>query len=177
MNDPGGQQDRRGAPMMQNCMKLVLTFILRSETVAVGVKHARKAIGRSAQLPQQRKRAAAQAFSVPAKRKEHGEQLADLRKKLGISQKILAQLTASSQRAVARWESGEKPGEMAKRALTELQRLCRSLSEVMKKDFIAEWLATPNPSFDDFKPLEIIERGEIDRIWRMIYDLEAGEAF
>ena len=27
------------------------------------------------------------------------------------------------------------------------------------------------------RPLEVIGKGEIDRIWRMIYDLEAGEAF
>jgi hypothetical protein len=42
---------------------------------------------------------------------------------------------------------------------------------------LAEWLSIPNSVFDGFKPLEIIERGESDRIWRMIYDLEAGEAF
>ena len=30
---------------------------------------------------------------------------------------------------------------------------------------------------DNLKPLEVIERGETDRIWRIIYDLEAGEAF
>jgi DNA-binding transcriptional regulator YiaG len=145
--------------------------------MAVVVKPVRKVTRQSAQFVSNKKQAAAQAFSVPGKRKEFGEQLVDLRKKLAITQKTFAQLTSSSQRAVARWETGDKPGEMAKRTLTELQRLYRNLSEVMKRDFIAEWLATPNPSFENLKPLEVIERGEIDRIWRMIYDLEAGEAF
>jgi hypothetical protein len=47
----------------------------------------------------------------------------------------------------------------------------------MKKDYIAEWLSIPNPAFEDLKPIEVIERGESDRLWRMIYYLEAGEAF
>jgi transcriptional regulator with XRE-family HTH domain len=120
---------------------------------------------------------AVESFSLSGNRNEFGEQLVELRKKLGITQKTMARLTSSSQRAVARWETGEKPGEMAKRTLTELQRLYRSLSEVMRKDFIASWLQTPTPSFNNLKPLEVIERSEADRIWRMIYDLEAGEAF
>jgi transcriptional regulator with XRE-family HTH domain len=118
---------------------------------------------------------AEQALSVRRKPREFQEQFAGLRKKLGITQKGFAQLTSSSLRAVARWEAGEKPGEMAKRTLSEPRRLYNSLPGVMKKDYIAEWLSIPNPVFDGFKPLEIIERGESDRIWKMIYDLGAGE--
>jgi len=32
----------------------------------------------------------------------------------------------------------------------------------------------PTDAFDGLKPLEVIERGEVDRLWRMIYLLEAG---
>ena len=39
-----------------------------------------------------------------------------------------------------------------------------------------EWLDTPNDAFDGLKPLEIIERGEIDRLWNMIFYLESGRA-
>jgi hypothetical protein len=38
------------------------------------------------------------------------------------------------------------------------------------------WLATPNEAFDGLKPLEVIERGEIDRLWNMIFHLESGVA-
>jgi hypothetical protein len=48
---------------------------------------------------------------------------------------------------------------------------------VIKKTSIAEWPSIPNSVFDDLKPIEIIEPGESDRIWRMIYALEAGAAF
>jgi DNA-binding transcriptional regulator YiaG len=144
--------------------------------MAVRVKAARKTTGKPLKAAQQRQQTAARALSVQPKPKQFQEQFADLRKKLGISQKGFAQLSSSSLRAVARWEAGEKPGEMAKRTLNELRRLHSGLCAVMKKDHIAEWLSVPNPAFDGFKPLEIIERGESDRIWRMIYDLETGEA-
>ncbi len=143
--------------------------------MAVKVKPAQKKRPRSAEISQQRKQTAMRAISVSAKSQELQEQLADLRKKLGISQKALAQLSSSSLRAVARWEAGEKPGEMALRMLNEVRRLYNGLSRVMKKDHIVNWLSIPNPAFDGLKPLEVIDRGEGDRIWRMIYDLEAGE--
>jgi hypothetical protein len=35
---------------------------------------------------------------------------------------------------------------------------------------------TPNPAFDGLKPLEVIEGGEIERLWTMIFYLESGVA-
>jgi len=32
----------------------------------------------------------------------------------------------------------------------------------------------PNRAFGDLTPLEVIERGQIDRLWRMIFFLESG---
>jgi hypothetical protein len=34
--------------------------------------------------------------------------------------------------------------------------------------------AKPNEAFGGLKPLEVIERGEIDRIWQMIHLLRSG---
>ena len=36
------------------------------------------------------------------------------------------------------------------------------------------WLETPNEGFGGSQPLQVIERGEIDRVWRMVYFLESG---
>jgi hypothetical protein len=33
----------------------------------------------------------------------------------------------------------------------------------------------PNPAFDGSTPLQVIERGESDRLWKMIYALESGD--
>ena len=49
-----------------------------------------------------------------------------------------------------------------------------ALAEIMPPEHIAEWLDTPNNAFDKLKPLEVIERGEIDRIWRMVFLLRSG---
>jgi hypothetical protein len=59
--------------------------------------------------------------------------------------------------------------------MVELRRLQQALAGVMKSTFIGEWLQTPNRAFDGLKPLEVIERGQIDRIWRMLHLLESGE--
>lgn len=56
----------------------------------------------------------------------------------------------------------------------EIQRLERALAGLMEGDFICEWLQTPNKAFDNLKPLEVVQRGEARRIWRMIYQLESG---
>jgi hypothetical protein len=39
---------------------------------------------------------------------------------------------------------------------------------------IGESLKRPNLAFDGSTPLQVIERGEIDRIWRMISELQTG---
>lgn len=59
----------------------------------------------------------------------------------------------------------------------ELKLLISALAEVMKRASIGPWLQTPNPAFDGLKPQEVIDRGEIDRIWAMIYDLRSGTPY
>jgi hypothetical protein len=39
-----------------------------------------------------------------------------------------------------------------------------------------EWLNTLNEAFDGLKPLGVIERGAIDRLWNMIFYFESGVA-
>lgn len=65
---------------------------------------------------------------------------------------------------------------MVARRVIELRRLTDALIEVMKKVSLARWLQTPNEAFDGLKPLEVIDRGESDRIWSMIYFLRSGVA-
>ena len=61
--------------------------------------------------------------------------------------------------------------------LAELQRLFKALEEVVESSVIDAWLTTPNAAFDSLKPLDVIERGEIDRIWQMTDQLRSGVAF
>lgn len=56
----------------------------------------------------------------------------------------------------------------------KVSRLRARLAEVIVEEAIPGWLDTPNPAFDGLKPIEVIERGEIDRLWNMIFYLESG---
>lgn len=100
--------------------------------------------------------------------------VASLRKALGINRKVFARLTGYSERAVAKWETGEKLSGASLQRMTEMRRLQEALATVMKAEFVPEWLQAPNNSFGGLKPIEVVERGQIDRLWHMIFELESG---
>jgi DNA-binding transcriptional regulator YiaG len=102
--------------------------------------------------------------------------VAAVRKKLGLSRKIFSRLTGFSERAIANWEGGKQPDEPGLRRIREIERFQARLAEVVTPDTIPGWLDAPNDAFDGLKPLEVIERGEIDRLWDMIFYLESGVA-
>lgn len=100
--------------------------------------------------------------------------VADLRNRLQLKQAVFARLLPVSVRSLATLESGKPPTEVVARRLIELRRLTNALSQVIKKESLGGWLQTPNDAFDGLKPLEVIDRGESDRIWSMIYFLQSG---
>jgi transcriptional regulator with XRE-family HTH domain len=102
--------------------------------------------------------------------------VAEVRQKLGVTRKTFARLTGFSERAIANWESGATPDEPGLRRIRETERFQERLAEVVQPGSIPTWLDTPNKAFDGLKPLEVIERGEIDRLWSMIFYLESGVA-
>jgi hypothetical protein len=99
-----------------------------------------------------------------------------VRGQLGLSRKMFSRLAGFSERAIADWEAGKPVSEPGRRRIRELERFRERLSEVVAADAIPGWLDAPNDAFDGLKPLEVIERGEIDRLWNMIFYLESGVA-
>jgi hypothetical protein len=97
-----------------------------------------------------------------------------VRGRLGLSRKLFSRLAGFSERAIADWESGKPVSEPGLRRIRELDRFRERLAEVVAAEAIPAWLDTPNAAFDGLKPLEVIERGEIDRLWNMIFYLESG---
>ena len=57
----------------------------------------------------------------------------------------------------------------------EIGCLLERLSRVMDPSLVDGWLKQPNPAFDASTPLQVIERGEIDRINRLVHELESGQ--
>ena len=101
--------------------------------------------------------------------------VAGLRQSLGLNRKLFSRLTGYSERTIADWEAGKEVSGSSRQRLTEIQRLQAALARVMRSEFVGQWLQTPNPAFDGLKPIELVERGEIDRVWKMIYRLESGQ--
>jgi len=56
-----------------------------------------------------------------------------------------------------------------------MDRLLDGLSRLMKAREVGRWLKEANPAFDGSSPAQLIERGETDRLWRMLYQVESGE--
>ena len=92
----------------------------------------------------------------------------------GVTQDAFTRLTGFSPRAVAHWVSGRTPSGSAQKRLTELTRLFDVLSDLVEAKALGEWLKRPNPAFDGSTPLQVMERGETDRIWRMVWELQTG---
>ena len=66
--------------------------------------------------------------------------------------------------------------EANRRSVINAERFLGRLGQVVRKKAIAAWLDTPNDAFKGLKPVEVIERGEIDRLWDMIYFMGSGVA-
>jgi hypothetical protein len=85
-------------------------------------------------------------------------------------------MTGLSERTLATWEAGGTLNDSGRRAIVSVERLLRAVAEVLRRQAIAEWLEQPNEGFGGLKPLEVVERGESDRLWRMIYFVGSGTA-
>jgi transcriptional regulator with XRE-family HTH domain len=97
-----------------------------------------------------------------------------LRLLLKLPRPIFARLMGCSERALANWETGRPIQDIYKSRLNELQKLYDELAEVTEPDRIGTWFTAPNEEFGGMKPVELIERGEIFRIWRMVFFLKSG---
>ncbi len=99
-----------------------------------------------------------------------------VRQDFGLTRREFSRLTGYSERAIVNWEGGRTPDEPALRRVKEMDRLRARLARVIKPEYLGTWLSAPNEAFDGLKPVEVIERGEIDRLWDMIFYLESGIA-
>jgi DNA-binding transcriptional regulator YiaG len=106
---------------------------------------------------------------------ETGSDVKQLCDTYGLKRDELGRLTGFSLRALAEWASGKFPSQPAKRRLQEVRRLLDALAGIVQPERIPQWLHQPNPAFGRLTPLQIIELGEIDRLWAMVYDLGSGQ--
>lgn len=100
--------------------------------------------------------------------------VSEVRQQYGVPRRTFARLIDVSERSLADLEKGKKPSEGVTRRVNEVGRLRQALTKIIDSDAVSEWLQEPNQAFDGLKPIEVVERGESDRIWQMVYYLESG---
>jgi len=135
-------------------------------------KHAHKKVTqqKARRFASMRKAAGRVAF-----RREHKPAMREITDRFGVRQETLSRMTGFSPRAVAEWASGKPPSAPAKKVFLEMDRLLDALARLMKPKEVGQWLKEPNAAFDGSTPVQVIERGQMDRIWRMLYYAESGE--
>jgi transcriptional regulator with XRE-family HTH domain len=100
----------------------------------------------------------------------------EIRAALGLTQAQMSRLLGISARKMSSLESSDaSPKSDTRRRLTEVDRLRQALCELMTPADLARWFDAPNPGFDGSTPLQLVERGEIDRLWQMIHAVRTGE--
>ena len=87
-----------------------------------------------------------------------------LAKKTRVSYDTLTRMTGFPLRAVSNWSQGFKPSSSTGRRLAETKRLFAAVEKLVAPEAIGPWLKDPNPAFDGSTPLQVIKRGETDRI-------------
>lgn len=101
----------------------------------------------------------------------------ELRDGVGLTQAEMARMLGVSVRNVAAMECpGSTMSASARRRISEIRRLLHEMMDIFGFDpaGLREWMRAPNPGFGGATPLHIVEIGESDRIWRMIYRVGSG---
>jgi hypothetical protein len=93
-----------------------------------------------------------------------------------LSNEVVSRVTGASPRTVSYWNAGTPPQRSSTQKIKEVTRLFDALADIIKGSVIGEWLQRPNKQFDGSTPLQVIERGETDRLWRMIWQLREGNS-
>ncbi len=98
----------------------------------------------------------------------------ELRDRLNLSRPIFCRVVNVSERTIAKVESEAETAEKLKRPYNEVYRLLEALNDVVDVNSLGTWFQEPNDAFDGLKPIEVIERGEIDQLWNMVFELRSG---
>jgi hypothetical protein len=93
-----------------------------------------------------------------------------------LSNEVVSRVTGASPHTVTYWNAGTPQQRSSAQKIKEVTRLFDALADIIKGSVIGEWLQRPNKQFDGSTPLQVIERGETDRLWRMVWQLREGNS-
>ena len=104
------------------------------------------------------------------------EPLSLLAKEAGMSYDMLAKALSVSRRSISGWLSGQEPERINRVRINEFGRLVAELRTIIKPEKLKTWWNQPVENFGGSTPLQVLERGETDRLWRMIWEIREGNS-
>jgi hypothetical protein len=101
-------------------------------------------------------------------------QLASLAQDAGMNYDMLAKALSVSRRSISGWLCGREPERINRVRINEFGRLVAELQSIIKPEKLKTWWYQPVENFGGSTPLQVLERGESDRLWRMIWEIREG---
>jgi transcriptional regulator with XRE-family HTH domain len=101
----------------------------------------------------------------------------DLREAFRLSRERLARLVGVSAKTIERWEARPtRPArDEARERIAKLREIAELGATVYTHDRLGDFMATPLPDHGNLSPLQLIERGEADRVLAALAaDYEGG---
>lgn len=92
-----------------------------------------------------------------------------------ISIETLARFLNTTSRTVMRWKKeGVNPSSYHRERLEKIAYIDRRLRQVLKPDAIERWLHAYNDSLGGKRPVDLLAKGQYDRLLSAIAQLEEG---
>jgi hypothetical protein len=104
------------------------------------------------------------------------DQVSLLAKDAGMNYDMLARALSVSRRSISGWLSGLERERINRVRINEFGRLVSELRTVVKPQILKTWWGQPVENFGGSTPLQVLERGETDRLWRMIWEIREGNS-
>ena len=105
-----------------------------------------------------------------------GKQISLLAKEAAMNYDMLARALSVSRRSISGWLSGQEPERINRVRINEFGRLVAELHAIIQPEKLKNWWNQPVADFGGSTPLQVLERGETDRIWRMIWETREGNS-
>jgi transcriptional regulator with XRE-family HTH domain len=103
------------------------------------------------------------------------ERIQGIQKFAGVTAREVAQLIGTTPETISRWRGGKtEPQPKMRDSLLLLGWLVSELAELYQPQEAHFWLFAPNKVFHGERPVDLIERGETERVLQLIAQLKDG---
>lgn len=97
------------------------------------------------------------------------------REDLGLTVDDFAKLLGSTTRTVSGWEAHQTAmSPLAARVFLEVKALIDRLAALSDPSTFRGWLFGPNQTFGGSSPIQLIQNGQMYRLWELVFRIESG---